>query len=194
MRTANVERNTKETKIKVNINLDGKGTANINSGIGFFNHLLEGFTKHGLFDMDLTCDGDINVDGHHTVEDCGIVIGNDLKEAIGDKNGINRFGYFILPMDDALVLCSIDFSGRPYLNFDCDPVDDVCGDFDTCLMKEFFYAISYSAGMNIHIRKLSGSNGHHICEAAFKAFAKALDMATRFDDRIEGVLSTKGTL
>ena len=178
MRTANVERNTKETKIKVNINLDGKGTANINSGIGFFNHLLEGFTKHGLFDMDLTCDGDINVDGHHTVEDCGIVLGQAIKEAVGDKKGIKRFGFFILPMDDALCLVSIDLCGRPYLNFECDFPVEKCGELETDLVREFFYAVSYSAMMNIHIKMLSGVNSHHMIEAMFKAFAKSLDEAT----------------
>lgn len=194
MRKGEVVRKTKETDISVGINLDGTGSYKISSGIGFFDHMLSGFAKHGFFDLELTCNGDLEVDGHHTVEDCGIVLGEAIKKAAGDKAGIKRYGYFILPMDDALVLCSIDFSGRPYLAFDCDMVDDKCGDYDTTLTKEFFYALSYSAGMNIHIKKLAGDNGHHICEAVFKAFAKALDQALSFDERVDGVLSTKGAL
>ena len=194
MRQSDVVRKTKETDISIKLNIDGTGKSNINSGIGFFDHMLQGFSKHGFFDLDLKCVGDLEVDGHHTVEDCGIALGQAIKEAVGDKAGISRYGYFILPMDDALVLCSLDLSGRPYLSYDIDTVDTVCGDFDCCLMREFFYAISYSAGMNIHLKKISGTNGHHICEASFKAFAKALDMATGYDNRVDGVLSTKGTL
>lgn len=194
-RTSLIYRDTKETQIKVSFNLDGEGCSNIDSGIPFFDHMLTGFTKHGLFDMDARCVGDLEVDAHHTVEDTGIVIGQAIKEAVGDKEGIKRFGYFILPMDDALVLCSIDLGGRPYFDFNeyMFPTEKV-GEMDTELFKEFFAAVSYSAMMNIHIRVLAGDNSHHIAEAMFKAFAKALDMATSIDPRIKGVQSTKGVL
>ena len=194
MRKATVERNTSETKIKVELNIDGKGNSNIDTGIGFFNHMLEGFTKHGLFDMNVKIDGDLVVDGHHSIEDCGIVIGQAIKEAVGDKKGIKRFGYFILPMDDALALVSIDLGGRPYLDFQCDFPVEKCGEMETDMVREFFYAISYSAMMNIHVKMLSGVNAHHMIEAIFKAFAKALDEATTYDSRIEGVASTKGVI
>ena len=194
MREAKLARKTRETDIKLSLQLDGKGQSSISTGIGFFDHMLTGFARHGLFNLDIKVEGDLQVDGHHTVEDTGIVLGTAIKEAAGDKKGMQRYGYFILPMDDALVLCSIDFSGRPYLNFEMDFPTEKCGYFENELMKEFFYAISYSAGMNIHIKKLAGENSHHIAEATFKAFAKALDMATRLDPRIEDVLSTKGKL
>ena len=194
MRKATIERKTKETDITVTFNIDGQGKGKIDSGIGFFDHMLSGFSKHGFFDLELTCKGDINVDGHHSVEDCGIVLGNAIKEALASKEGIKRFGNFMIPMDDALVLCAIDLSGRPYLCLDLDIEEQFCGDFETALVKEFFYALSYSAGMNIHLKKISGDNAHHIIEAAFKAFGKALDEATTFDSRVEGVLSTKGAL
>lgn len=194
MREAKLARKTRETDIKLSLQLDGKGQSSISTGIGFFDHMLTGFARHGLFNLDIKVEGDLQVDGHHTVEDTGIVLGTAIKEAAGDKKGMQRYGYFILPMDDALVLCSIDFSGRPYLNFDMDFPTEKCGYFENELMKEFFYAVSYSAGMNIHIKKLAGENSHHIAEATFKAFAKALDMATRLDPRIEDVLSTKGKL
>ena len=193
-RISKMERNTKETEISLNLNIDGNGTSNVNTGIGFFNHMLEGFSKHGFFDLDVSVKGDLDVDGHHTVEDTGIVLGNAIKNAIGDKKGIKRYGYFILPMDDALVLCSIDLCGRPYLSFDCNFPTEMIGDFETQLVNEFFYALSYSAMMNIHIKLLSGFNSHHIAEAVFKAFAKALDEATTKDERINDVLSTKGSL
>jgi len=194
MRTSSVERNTSETKIKIELNLDGTGESSISTGIGFFDHMLEGFSKHGLFDLDVKIDGDLNVDGHHTVEDCGIVLGQAIKEAVGDKKGIKRFGYFILPMDDALCLVSIDLCGRPYLNFECDFPVEKCGELETDLIREFFYAVSYSAMMNIHIKMLSGVNSHHMIEAMFKAFAKSLDEATMKDSRITGVASTKGVI
>ena len=156
--------------------------------------MLEGFAKHGFFDARIKVKGDLEVDGHHTVEDTGIVIGQAIREAIGDKKGIKRYGSFLLPMDDALCMCAIDLCGRPYLGFECTfPVERV-GGLDTELVREFFYAVSYSAGMNLHIRMLSGSNAHHMIEAMFKAFAKALDEATSYDERITGVLSTKGSL
>lgn len=193
-RTASVKRTTKETDIALSFNVDGTGVTDIHTGIGFFDHMLAGFGKHGFFDLNVSVKGDLEVDGHHTVEDTGIVLGNAIKEAIGDKVGIKRFGYFILPMDDALVLCSLDLSGRPYFNFDCTFPTQMVGDFETELVREFFYAISYSAGMNLHIKVLDGLNSHHIAEAMFKAFGKALDEACTKDERITSVLSTKGSL
>ena len=194
MREATVERNTTETKIKIGLNIDGSGKSDIDTGIGFFDHMLEGFAKHGLFDLNVKIDGDLNVDCHHSIEDCGIVLGQAIKEAVGDKKGIKRFGYFILPMDDALALVSIDLGGRPFLNFECEYSVEKCGDMETDMVREFFYALSYSAMMNIHIKMLNGVNTHHMTEAIFKAFAKALDQATSFDERIEGVASTKGVI
>lgn len=193
-RNASVNRKTKETDISMKLNIDGAGKSNIQTGIGFFDHMLEGFTKHGFFDMDLHINGDLQVDGHHTVEDCGIVLGQAIKEAIGDKAGICRYGYFILPMDEVLVLCAVDLCGRPYLSFDAGFTVERVGELETELVKEFFYAVSYSAGMNLHIKVLTPGNNHHMIEAMFKAFAKALDRATGMDSRIEDVLSTKGSL
>lgn len=193
-RTAELKRTTEETDISMKIALDGEGKSQIDTGIGFFNHMLEGFAKHGFFDLAVSVKGDLDVDGHHTVEDTGIVLGTAIKDAVGDKKGIRRYGYFILPMDDALALCAVDLCGRPYLQFDCQFPSELTGDFDTALVKEFFYAVSYSAAMNIHIRMLSGENSHHMIEAVFKAFAKALDMAVSYDERISDVLSTKGSL
>lgn len=193
-RNATVNRKTKETDISMKLNMDGAGKSNIQTGIGFFDHMLEGFTKHGFFDMDLHINGDLQVDGHHTVEDCGIVLGQAIKEAVGDKAGIRRYGYFILPMDEVLVLCAVDLCGRPYFDFDAAFTAERVGDFETELVKEFFYAVSYSAGMNLHIKVLTPGNNHHMIEAMFKAFAKALDMATGKDERITDVLSTKGSL
>lgn len=193
-RTATVKRTTKETDISVTFNADGNGKADISTGIGFFDHMLDGFSRHGFFDLECKVKGDLHVDGHHTVEDTGIVLGQAIAEALGDKKGIKRYGSFILPMDDALVLCAVDLCGRPYLNFDCTfPVERV-GALDTELVREFFYAVSYSAGMNLHIKLLDGQNAHHMIEAMFKAFAKALDAATGYDSRITDVLSTKGSL
>ncbi|MCR5791206.1 MAG: imidazoleglycerol-phosphate dehydratase HisB [Lachnospiraceae bacterium] len=193
-RTAEITRNTGETKIRMKLNLDGSGTYQIDSGIGFFDHMLEGFARHGFFDLDLKAEGDLAVDGHHTVEDCGIVLGNAVREALGDKKGIARYGHMILPMDEALVLCAIDLCGRPWLSFDADFKAERIGELETELIHEFFYAVSYSAMMNLHIRVLSGFNAHHIAEAMFKAFGKSLDQATRFDERLTDVLSTKGVL
>jgi len=193
-RSAYIERKTKETDIKMKLGIDGSGKANIDTGIGFFDHMLDGFTRHGFFDLDLKVKGDLVVDCHHTIEDTGIVLGQAIKEAIGDKAGIKRYGSCILPMDETLVLCAIDLSGRPYLAFDGEFTVDRVGYMDTEMVKEFFYAISYSAGMNLHIKVLSGSNNHHIMEAMFKAFARALDEACTYDSRIDGVLSTKGSL
>ena len=193
-RTAKITRETKETKISIDLNIDGKGTGRINSGVDFFNHMLEGFSKHGFFDLQLECNGDTNVDCHHTIEDCGIVLGNAIKEAIGDKKGIKRYGSSILPMDETLVMGAIDLSGRPYLSFDADFTVERVGSMDTEMVKEFFYAISYSAGMNLHIKVLTPGNNHHMIEAMFKAFARALDEATSYDSRISDILSTKGSL
>lgn len=193
-RVAEVTRKTQETDIKVLLNLDGSGDSNITTGIGFFDHMLQGFTKHGFYDMDVTVNGDLNVDGHHTVEDTGIVLGQAISKALGDKKGIKRYGSMILPMDETLVMCAIDLCGRPYFVMDAEFTAPMVGDFDTQLVKEFFYAVSYSAAMNLHIKVLNGSNDHHKIEAIFKAFAKALDEASMIDPRIEGVLSTKGAL
>ena len=193
-RLVEITRRTNETDISVMLNLDGSGNSKISTGIGFFDHMLEGFAKHGFFD--LTCDvkGDLQVDGHHTVEDTGIVLGQAIARAVGDKKGIRRYGYFILPMDDALALCAVDLCGRPYLNFDCSFPSERVGGLDTELVREFFYAVSYSAGMNIHIKLLDGGNTHHIIEAVFNAFSKALDQAVSVESRLTDVLSTKGTL
>ena len=193
-RISSINRKTKETDINLTINLDGEGKSNIQTGIGFFDHMLEGFARHGFFDLDVSIQGDLQVDGHHSVEDAGIVLGNALKEALGDKAGIKRYGSSLLPMDDALCMCAIDLCGRPYFAFDCEFTVDKVGYLDTELVREFFYAISYSAGMNLHIKMLSGINNHHMIEAMFKAFARALDEATSKDSRIQDVLSTKGSL
>ena len=193
-RIAQIQRKTKETDIQVKLNLDGSGNSVINTGIGFFNHMLEGLSKHGFFDLNLNCGGDLAVDCHHTIEDCGIVLGNAIREALGDKSGIKRFGSCILPMDESLVLCAIDLSGRPYLVFDGEFTTEKIGYMDTEMVKEFFYAISYSAGMNLHIKVLTPGNNHHMAEAMFKAFARALAEAVSHDPRVQGILSTKGSL
>ena len=193
-RISEISRKTKETDIALTLNIDGEGKSNINTGIGFFDHMLDGFTRHGFFDMDVQIKGDLEVDGHHTVEDCGIVLGQAIKEAVGDKKGMKRYGYFILPMDEVLVLCAVDLCGRPYLSFDAEFTTEKIGELETELIKEFFYAVSYSAAMNLHIKVLTKGNNHHMAEAMFKAFAKALDMATDMDERIQDVLSTKGSL
>ncbi|MBR3518008.1 MAG: imidazoleglycerol-phosphate dehydratase HisB [Lachnospiraceae bacterium] len=194
MREAQVVRQTKETDIKCKLVLDGTGASKIDTGIGFFDHMLSGFAKHGFMDLECSVKGDLNVDGHHTVEDTGIVLGQALKEAVGDKAGMVRYGSFILPMDDALILCAVDFCGRPYFSYDLNVTEERCGEFETTLAREFFYAVSYSAAINLHLKQISGTNGHHILEAAFKAFGKAVDAATQLDPRVQGVLSTKGNL
>ncbi len=193
-RIASVERKTRETDIELTFAVDGKGEAEVNTGIGFFDHMLEGFAKHGFFDLKLKCDGDLGVDTHHTVEDCGIVLGQAIKEALGEKKGIKRYGNFILPMDESLVLCAVDLCGRPYFSWDASFTVPQIGDLETEMIKEFFYAISYSTGMNLHIKVLTSGNNHHMAEAMFKAFAKALDEATTIDPRITDILSTKGSL
>lgn len=193
-RTASITRTTKETDIFLRLSLDGSGKAELATGIGFFDHMLDGFARHGLFDLECRVKGDLHVDGHHTIEDTGIVLGEAIRKAVGDKKGIVRFGSCILPMDEALVLCSLDLSGRPYYVSDAEFPTEMTGAFDTQMVREFFYAVSCSAAMNLHFRILSGSNSHHIIEGMFKAFAKALDMAVTKDPRIVDVLSTKGSL
>ena len=193
-REASVERNTKETEIKLKLVLDGTGYSDIETGVGFFDHMLNGFTRHGLFDLCVRVHGDLNVDDHHTVEDTGIVLGNAIRMAAGDKKGIRRYGSCILPMDEVLVLCAVDLCGRPYLSWDGEFSTEKIGDMASEMVKEFFYAVSYSAGMNLHMKVLTPGNSHHMAEAMFKSFAKALDQALSFDERITDVLSTKGSL
>lgn len=193
-RIATIERNTSETKIKCTLNLDGSGKADIHTGIGFFDHMMNSFTRHGFFDLSLQVEGDLEVDTHHTVEDTGIVLGQAIARAVGDKQGITRYGSQILPMDEALVMCALDLCGRPYLVCDLTLDREKVGDLETEMVWEFFYAVSYGAAMNLHIRQMSGANNHHIIEAAFKAFARALDAACAMDPRVSGVLSTKGAL
>ncbi len=193
-RQATIHRVTKETDISLTLNLDGSGTASVSTGIGFFDHMLNSFARHGFFDLDLKVRGDLQVDTHHTVEDVGMVLGQAILQAVGDKAGIRRFGSQILPMDESLVLCSLDLCGRPYLGYDLSLDRERVGDFETEMAREFFYAISYGAMMNLHLRQMAGENCHHILEAAFKAFGRALDEACSFDSRIQGVLSTKGAL
>ena len=194
IRTASLHRQTGETDIELTLNLDGTGKTDIDTGIGFFDHMLNNFARHGLFDLTVKAKGDLYVDCHHLVEDTGIVLGQAIKEAVGDKKSIKRCGYSILPMDETLMLCSLDLSGRPYFQSDFTFQGERCGYFDTAMTKEFFYAISYSALMNLHFKMLAGENDHHIIECAFKSFAKSLDAATMVDERITSVLSTKGTL
>lgn len=193
-RVAECRRCTKETEISVKLNLDGTGKFSIDTGVGFFDHMLEGFAKHGFFDLEIRVKGDVHVDAHHTVEDTGIVLGQAFARALGDKEGISRFGYFILPMDDALVLAVLDISGRTYFAFEAELPAEKLGTMETETVREFFMGFASGLGMNLHIRQLAGLNTHHIVEAMFKAVAKAMDLAVKKDERIEGVLSTKGTL
>lgn len=193
-RTASVKRTTKETDIEIILNLDGTGKTDIQTGIGFFDHMLDGFARHGLFDLTVRAKGDLEVDCHHTVEDTGIVLGTAIIQALGDKAGICRYGNFMLPMDETLILCAVDLSGRPYLNFDASFTPGRIGDVDTEMIREFFYAVSYSAKMNLHLKMLDGGNNHHIAEALFKGFGRALLQAVRKEERIEGAWTTKGTL
>ena len=193
-RTASITRKTGETDITVTINLDGTGKTDIDTGIGFFDHMLDAFGRHGLFDLEVKVKGDLSVDGHHSVEDTGIVLGQAIAKAVRDKKGIRRYGSMILPMDEACAMCAVDLCGRPYFVMDAEFTAPMVGEFDTQLVNEFFYSVSYSAMMNLHLKLFSGSNDHHKIEAMFKAFAKAMDQATMFDERITDVLSTKGTL
>jgi len=193
-RKAEVNRSTAETKINMVLDLDGSGKAEIETGIGFFDHMLNSFARHGYFDLKLAVKGDLYVDGHHTVEDTGIVLGTAIRKAVGDKAGIRRFGSFLLPMDETLILCAVDLSGRPYYVSDVTFANERVGLLDTCLVNEFFYSVSYAAGMNLHFVFERGENDHHKIEAMFKAFAKALDEATLPEPRLSGILSTKGSL
>ena len=193
-RTAKASRKTKETEITVDLDLDGSGTAEIETGIPFFNHMLEIFTRHGLFDLKLRAKGDIDVDFHHTVEDVGLALGQAFKEGLGDKQGICRFGEASVPLDEALAHVVVDLSGRPYLSYNVKIRPGRVGDFDTDLPHEFFQAFANQLGMNLHINVSQGENPHHIIEACFKASARAMEKATRIDQRIKGVLSTKGSL
>ena len=193
-RTGTCRRMTKETDISVTINLDGTGKNKIHTGIGFFDHMLDGFARHGLFDLEVRAEGDLGVDCHHTAEDTGIVLGQAILSALGDKAGIKRYGHMLLPMDETLALCAVDLSGRPYLKFDADFTVPRLGELDTEMIREFFYAVSYSAMMNIHLKIMDGENNHHMAEALFKAFGKALDEATAGEPRIGEAGTTKGKL
>ena len=195
MRTATIERKTKETDIAVELNIDGKGKSSIDTPIGFFNHILQAFSKHGLFDLKITAKGDLEVDQHHTLEDCGIAIGQAFKKALGDKKGINRAGYFVFPMDEALAVVAVDIAGRPYLQFDAEFKRRYCGELDTDLLEDFFNGFAVSVGANIAVRMPYGRSDHHKIEAVFKAFAKAMKMACSKDPRaIKDIPSTKGMI
>lgn len=193
-RKANIRRTTKETDISVILDIDGTGKVSVDTGIGFFDHMLSGFARHGLFDLEVKVKGDLEVDCHHSIEDTGIVLGQAIFQAVGDKAGIKRYGHVIIPMDETLALCAVDLSGRPYLKFDSEFRTERLGGMDTEMVKEFFYAVSYSAMMNIHLRILEGENDHHKAEALFKSFGKALDMATQAEPRIREAWTTKGSL
>ena len=193
-RKAECARKTKETDILLSLDLDGSGKAKVETGIGFFDHMLEGFARHGLFDLTVRVKGDLHVDDHHTVEDTGIVLGSAIRTALGDKKGIRRYGSMILPMDEVLVLAAVDLGGRPFFGWDASFGTGMLGNMNAEMVKEFFYAVSYSAMMNLHIKVLQEGNRHHMAEAVFKAFAKALDEASAEDKRIGGVLSTKGMI
>lgn len=193
-RKAEIARITGETDIKLNLLLDGSGKSNIDTGVGFLDHMLTLFAKHGLLDMAVKAKGDLKVDAHHTVEDVGITLGQAIKEALGIKESIKRYGTQFIPMDEAFAMVSVDLGGRPFLVFDAEFTSDRLGEMDTELVEEFFRAVAFNAGMNLHIKVLYGSNNHHIAEAIFKAFGRAIDEASRIDDRIIGVMSTKGML
>lgn len=193
-RIGSCTRKTKETDINLTINLDGQGKTQIDTGIPFFDHMLDGFARHGLFDLEVKAKGDTGVDSHHTIEDVGIVLGQAVADVLGGKAGIKRYGYFILPMDETLALCAVDLSGRPYLKYSADFTVPRLGTLDTEMVREFFYAVSYSAAMNLHVKIMEAGNNHHMAEAMFKAFGKALDMAVSMEPRISEVWSTKGTL
>lgn len=193
-RTATISRKTGETDITISIDLDGSGKSEVNTGIGFFDHMLTAFARHGFFDLDVRVAGDLDVDGHHSVEDTGIVLGQAIAQALGDKRGIRRYGSMILPMDETLVMSAVDLCGRPYFVMDAAFKAPTVGELDTQLVQEFFYSVSYAAMMNLHLRVITGINDHHKIEAMFKAFARALDEAVTIDPRVEGVPSTKGSL
>ena len=195
MRLGRLQRRTSETEIRCTLEIDGSGVKDIDTGCGFLNHMLELFAVHGRFDLNLACRGDVQVDYHHTVEDCAIVLGRAFSEALGDRTGINRYGSVMLPMDEALVLVAVDISGRPLLCFDLDMPTEKIGDFDTQLVREFFSAFARALGATLHVRKLAGENSHHIAEAAFKGFARALATAADIDEAApEDMPSSKGTI
>ncbi|MHB1652704.1 MAG: imidazoleglycerol-phosphate dehydratase HisB [Desulfitobacteriaceae bacterium] len=194
MREASVERKTKETEIRVHLNLDGSGEARVQTGIGFFDHMLIAFSRLAYMDLELKAIGDLEVDSHHTIEDCGIVLGQALREALGEKQGIERFGEALLPMDEALVQVALDISNRAYLVWDVDCPPGLVGEFPVEMAEEFFRALAVQAGLTVHIRSFSGKNSHHILEAVFKGVGRALGLALRENPRYSGVLSTKGTL
>lgn len=193
-RQAQINRRTAETDISLSLNLDGSGVADVSTGIGFFDHMLTLFAKHGLVDLTVRCQGDLHIDPHHSVEDVGICLGQAIAEAVGDKQGLVRYGHAYVPMDEALILCALDLSGRSFFASDLDVEKRFIGEFDAELAPEFFRAVADNARMNLHLRQLSGENGHHIVEGAFKAFGRALDAATCHDERVSGVPSTKGAL
>jgi imidazoleglycerol-phosphate dehydratase len=193
-RTATVKRKTKETDIELTFVVDGSGRSNVSTGIGFFDHMLDLFTKHGLFDLDLKAQGDLNVDAHHTVEDVGLALGQALREALGDKAGLARYGWCLLPMDDALARIALDCGGRPYLAYDAPEEAGPIENFPFQLLEEFLRAFSVQGGLNLHVALLDGRDAHHMAEAVFKGLARALDQATRIDPRVQGVPSTKGQL
>ena len=195
MRVSEIVRKTGETDIALKINLDGRGTSNIDTGCGFLDHMLTLFAKHARYDLDVKCVGDTNVDYHHTVEDVAICLGKAIYEALGDKKGIYRYGYMILPMDETLIMCALDISGRDYLGYALDVPAYRVGDFDTELAEEFYRAFSREAKITLHVRKITGSNSHHIIEGSFKAFARALAKATAIDEKYANEIpSTKGVL
>jgi len=193
-RTAEVERKTKETRIKISIDLDGTGESQISTGIGFLDHMLDAVARHGLFDLRIEAKGDLEIDPHHTVEDVGILLGKAIDKALGDKAGLVRYGWAAVPMDEALVLTAIDLSGRGIICYDVNIEQERVGAMETVLFSEFFESLARNGKMTLHIRKLSGDDPHHTAEAAFKSFARALEMATRISDRVKGVPSTKGVL
>lgn len=193
-RSARVERVTGETSIRVQVNLDGAGAHDVQTGVGFFDHMLVQIARHGLVDLTVRADGDLHVDQHHTVEDTGIALGQAIRQALGDARGIRRYGHAYLPMDEALAFAAVDISGRPYLVFQAQFPRDKVGDFDTELVLEFFRALAVSAGMTLHLKVEYGANAHHMIEALFKAFARAFDLAKEKDPRVTGIPSSKGTL
>ena len=194
MRTANFERKTRETDIRLTVNLDGSGVTELTTGVGFFDHMLDALCRFAQFDLTLNCAGDLDIDAHHTVEDVGICLGKAIRDALGDRAGIRRVGSAYMPMDEALAFAAIDISGRPYLAWNADFTAPMCGAMDTALAEEFFRAVSVNAGLTVHMNLLAGRNDHHKMEALFKAFGLAMRDAVRLDERICGVLSTKGTL
>lgn len=193
-RTAGINRKTNETDIKVLLNLDGKGESFVRTGVGFFDHMLNLWARHACFDLELTGEGDLFVGAHHTIEDIGICLGQAIKEALGDKKGIARFGQAVVPMDESLIMTAIDISGRGFLAFEVDFPSPRVGDFDTELVEEFLRALAVNGGLTLHIRKSSGTNCHHICEAIFKSLGRALRGAVSFDERIKDIPSTKGII